>query len=82
MTSIYVNESRTDMRRKLLVKAKLFKKDMNWKFVWTKNGKIFLRHTDNSKVITITLQKNLNDLVTSYSTKQTQPNSASDTKIT
>ncbi|KAK5646928.1 hypothetical protein RI129_005392 [Pyrocoelia pectoralis] len=66
VSPIYVNESLTEIRRKLLGKARIFKKERKWKYVWIKNGKIFLRNTDNSKVYQICTQKQLNELMMSY----------------
>ncbi|KAK4871578.1 hypothetical protein RN001_015702 [Aquatica leii] len=60
---IYINESLTAERRILLSKARKFKKDFNWKYVWTSAGKIFLRKTDNSKVIMITSQADIDKIL-------------------
>lgn len=50
---IYVNEVLTPNRRKLLQKAKLFGKSNNIKYVWIKNGNIFMKKEEGSKAIQI-----------------------------
>lgn len=40
---VYVNESLTKTRRRLYGMARKFKSDNNWKFVWHRGGKIFLK---------------------------------------
>lgn len=50
---IYVNEYLTPSRRKLLSKAKLFAKSNNIKYVWTKNGNIYMKKEDGSKTTQI-----------------------------
>lgn len=40
---IYINESLTGYRKKLLGKINTFKKEHGYKFLWTANGKIYLK---------------------------------------
>ena len=45
---IYLNESLTQRTRELLKEVKAFKRDNHFKFVWTKQGKVFLKKDDGS----------------------------------
>lgn len=44
---LYINESLTSKLRELLYEVKTFKRNNKSKFVWTRNGKVFLRKDDN-----------------------------------
>lgn len=46
---IFINESLTGYRRKLLGKINKYKKDQRYKFLWTINGKIFLKKDETSE---------------------------------
>lgn len=50
---IYVNEQLTPYNRRLLWQTKTRAKECNWKFVWVKNGSIFVRKIENSPAIII-----------------------------
>ena len=45
---IYLNKSLTQRTRDLLKDVKVFKRDYHFKFVWTKQGKVFLKKDDSS----------------------------------
>ena len=47
---IFINESLTSYRKKIFNKAYKFKKDNQFKFLWTMNGKIFLRENESGPV--------------------------------
>ncbi|XP_031338839.1 uncharacterized protein LOC116167585 [Photinus pyralis] len=51
---VYINESLSPVRRKVLAAARSVKRDHGYKFVWVKNGKIFLRKNEGDKVIVLT----------------------------
>ena len=51
---IYINESLTPYRRKLFGKINEFKRTNKWKHIWSVNGKILLRQTDDSSVVGFT----------------------------
>lgn len=55
---IYINELLTSNRRRLLHKAKLFGRENNYKFVWTKNGKILMKMTEDSRVVHVNMHTN------------------------
>ena len=48
---IYINESLTPNRKKLLGKVNAFKKEMDFKFLWTMNGKILLKESEQSRTV-------------------------------
>lgn len=47
-SKIFINESLTKARKALFSKIYEFKKDNNYKFLWTNNGKIYLREKEQS----------------------------------
>lgn len=63
-SKIHINESLTGYRKKLFGKIHAFKKDNNFKYIWTTNGKIHLRETDISDVFTFTTEEEFQDFIT------------------
>lgn len=61
-TPIYINECLTNTRKQLLNAAKLFQKDNGYKYVWTRNGKIMLKKSDDDKTVVIRNKQNLENL--------------------
>lgn len=51
----FINESLTNSRKKLFFAAKTFQRSNNFKYLWTRNGKIFLKKDDNCGIINIDL---------------------------
>ena len=45
---VYISESLTPKRKHLFGAVNNIKKKLNWKFIWTNNGRIYLRESDNS----------------------------------
>lgn len=58
---IYINEALSSYNRQLLYRVRLFKKEKQFKHLWTKDGKIFLRKTDTSKIFRIKSESDLRD---------------------
>lgn len=50
---VFIFEHLTNSLRKTYVNAKNFQKSNNYKYLWTRDGKIFLRRSDNSKIIRV-----------------------------
>ena len=50
---IYINDQLTYNNRQILWITKTKAKECNWKFVWTRDGKIFARKSENSSSIII-----------------------------
>ena len=50
---MYISESLSPTNRELFNEAYKLKKDLDYKFLWTSNGKVFLRSTEVSPVIFI-----------------------------
>lgn len=51
--NIYINEHLTVARKQLLYKAKKFKIENNFEFLWVKDGKIYLKKNRDSKAVNI-----------------------------
>lgn len=60
-TKIFVNESLTSYRRKVFNRVYNFKKNHKYKYIWTVNGKIFLKRDDSGETYSFI---NLNDFDT------------------
>lgn len=50
---VYINESLSPGKRKLLAAARAAKKEKNYTFLWVRNGKIFMRKNQGDSVIVI-----------------------------
>jgi hypothetical protein len=59
---IFVNESLTPTRRKLLGMTRDLRKKKNYKFVWVRGGKIFLRKDEQGPISVIRCQADLESL--------------------
>ena len=46
--NIYISESLTASNRELFNEALKVKKDLNYKFIWSSNGPVFMRATEES----------------------------------
>ncbi|XP_047991739.1 uncharacterized protein LOC125230587 [Leguminivora glycinivorella] len=55
----YVNERLTKTNRILFGKARELKRAQNWRFVWTKDGRVFARKSETSKVHYIRSERDL-----------------------
>jgi hypothetical protein len=53
-SKIHINESLTASRKRLFGKVHAFKRENNYKFLWTTNGRILLRQSESSKISTFT----------------------------
>ena len=49
---IYISESLTAQRKSPFGKVNRIKKKLQWKYIWTNNGRIYLKANDNSKTFT------------------------------
>ena len=47
---VYISESLTPTRKKLFGEINRIKKSRKWKFIWTLNGRIFLREAENTRI--------------------------------
>ena len=57
---VYLNEHLIPSLKELFFHCRKFKNENNFKFAWVKNGKIFIRKNENSRVIRIV---NVDDLL-------------------
>jgi hypothetical protein len=58
--NVYVNEQLSSLHKNLLWKAKILAKEREYKYVWTKYGKIFARKNDSMGIVRI---RNEDDLL-------------------
>ena len=58
---IFINDHLSPKNRELFALASELRRSRQYKYLWTKNGSIHMRKTDNSRIISI---KNKNDLAT------------------
>ncbi|XP_046662165.1 uncharacterized protein LOC124355198 [Homalodisca vitripennis] len=56
---VYVNESLSPARRALYALARKYQREKNFKFLWVRNGKIFLRKEEKALVRVITREEGL-----------------------
>lgn len=59
---VYVNESLSPARRKLLAMTRAVQREKNYKFLWVRNGKIFVRREENAAFTIVTSQDDLSKL--------------------
>lgn len=57
--NIYISESLSPANRELFKSCLTFKKNRKYRFIWTHNGRIYLRKEENSPAIMINSQKDL-----------------------
>lgn len=60
---VFINEHLTKENRILFSKARAAGKGLNFKYVWSSNGTIFMRRTDTSSVLRVTTEAVLDRLV-------------------
>ena len=60
---VFINEHLCPSNRALFAAATGKKKGLGYKYLWTRSGTIFMRKTENSAVITIACENDLNNLV-------------------
>ena len=60
---VYINEHLSPANRKLFAAAAAKRGELRWKHLWTKNGVVFMRKTDESDIVKITNEKKLNSLL-------------------
>ena len=57
--SIFISESLTPYKKKLFGNVNKEKKRLKWKFIWTFNGRIFIRNNEHSPVVTFDTEDDL-----------------------
>lgn len=63
---VYINESLCSDRRKLLAKAREARRLKNAKYVWTRNGNVFLRLHDHSPIFQISNEIDVTKFIESH----------------
>lgn len=59
---IYINNYLTQSNRNLFYKNRMFAKNSNYKFVWFKNNKMFIKKSENSNTMYIDVENFLNKI--------------------
>lgn len=62
-SSIYINDHLSKMKKQLMFEARQLKKSKNYKFIWSRNGKIFVRKHETSNIIHINSMDDLQKIV-------------------
>ena len=60
---IFINDHLSQPNRHLFATAALKKKELNYRFLWTRNGAVFMRENERSSVFKIDTVESLNNLV-------------------
>lgn len=63
---IFISESLTPKRRRLFGEVNKIKKQRKWKYIWTTNGKIFLKEKDQSSTYTFEREEDLYNFDMNY----------------
>ena len=63
---IYINESLTLYRKRLFGRINQFKRDKDFKYIWTASGKILLRKSDTSPIRVFTRTEEFDEFETNY----------------
>ena len=61
--NIYINESLTEKNKELFRESLKAKKALKYKFIWTSNGRIYLRKDSNSRIIHIKDKNTIKELL-------------------
>jgi chromosome segregation ATPase len=61
--NIFISESLTPYRKKLFGRINEFKKNNQWKYLWTVNGKILLRQSEHSQVFGFTTEEEFEEFL-------------------
>ena len=59
---LYINEHLSQQNRSLFASASDIKREFKFKFLWTKNGSIYLRKNDNSEIIHVLNDKTIHEI--------------------
>ena len=63
MTSLFINENLTQSKKKLFWLTKQKAKELNFKFIWTNNGRIFVRKNEESLKKQVRIESDLDKLL-------------------
>lgn len=67
---LYISESLTPLRKKLFGETNDTRKQIKWKYIWTNNGKIYIKKDDNSNTIIIDSHNDLIKFQERYNIKK------------
>ena len=61
--NIFINEHLSPLNRRLFAAASAKKRELNYKFLWTRRGTILMRKSEQSEIIKIENQATLDGLL-------------------
>lgn len=61
-TPVYLNDSLSPARRKLLAQARIKRRNLGYKYIWMRNGNIMLRKEEGSRVVEVRTLADLGEL--------------------
>ena len=64
--NIYISESLTLFKKKLFGEVNKVKKRLRWKYIWTQNGRIFVKEAERTKTVYIDSYIDLEDFKRKY----------------
>ena len=70
---IYVSESLTSARKKLFGAVNKLKKTLKWKYIWTNNGKIYLKQADSSRTYTFDSENDFTEFERKMNLNKSKP---------
>ena len=62
-SDVFINEHLAPHNRTLFAEAAEKKTNLNYRYLWTRGGSIFMRKTETSAAIAISCKKDLDDLI-------------------
>ena len=62
MENLYINENLTQRRKRLFWLTKQKAKELGYSFIWTNNGQIYVRETEESEKMHIKFENDLDKL--------------------
>lgn len=63
LKTVYINEHLTVKNKQLLNKCKAIAKECNYKFIWTKNCRVYTRKAENSPYILLSCEEDLKKII-------------------
>ena len=71
-SKVFINDELTATNRKLLWCANQRAKECSWRYVWVKEGKIFMRKDEKNRPTLIQFEEELNQIICKQITNQIQ----------
>ena len=62
-SDVFINEHLSPTNRGIFAKASQKKRELGYKYLWTKNGTTHMRKTDHSEILTFKSESEIEDLL-------------------